>query len=67
MRREVLTEFLLVSLVERDHVKGLPLRWGDNIKMDVKEQGCVPEWCGSRLGQVAGCCENGNEHAYGIQ
>jgi hypothetical protein len=39
MRREMLTEFLLVSLGERDHVQDLPLGWGDNIKMDIKESG----------------------------
>jgi hypothetical protein len=39
MRREMLTEFLLVNLGERDHVEGLPLGWGDNIKMDIKESG----------------------------
>jgi hypothetical protein len=37
MRREMLTEFLLLSLEERDHVEGLPLGWGDNIKVDVRE------------------------------
>ena len=36
----MLTEFLLVTLEERDHVVGLPLGWGDNIKMDIKENGC---------------------------
>jgi hypothetical protein len=40
MRREMLTEFLLVSLEERGHVEGLPLGWSDNIKMDIKENGC---------------------------
>jgi hypothetical protein len=40
-------------------------RWEDSIKMDVVEVG----WeCGvyrsvSRQGQVAGCCECGNEHS----
>jgi len=40
MRREMLTEFLLVSLDERDHVESLPVGWADNIKMDIKENGC---------------------------
>jgi len=35
MGEEMLTEFLLVSLEERDNVEGLPLGWGDNIEMDV--------------------------------
>ena len=32
MRREVLAEFLLGSLDERDHMEGLPLRKGDIIR-----------------------------------
>jgi len=39
-------------------------RWEHNIKMEFQEVGMRRhgmEWCGSGYGQVAGCCECGNE------
>ena len=47
----------------RGRLGRLRCRWDDNIKMDLRELG----WghglnrCGSGLGQMAGCCEYGNE------
>jgi hypothetical protein len=55
----------LVGEPARKRPFGRPrLRWEDNIKIDFKEM-CVGHGLylsDSEYGQLAGCCEHGNEH-----
>jgi hypothetical protein len=61
-KREMHRGFWWGDLREGDHL-GDRRRWEDNIKMDLQEVGWVcmdwKSWLST--GEVAGCCERGNE------
>ena len=61
---------VLVVKTKRKRPLGKPkCRWEDNIKMDLQEMawGHGLVLSGSGQGQVAGCCECGNEPSVSIQ
>jgi hypothetical protein len=54
----------LVGIPEGRRLLGRPRRrWEDNIGMDIQEVG----WEGAGQGQVAGCCEYGDEPSGSIK
>jgi hypothetical protein len=59
MQRKMRNTFKIV--VRKPEWKRLLRIWEDNIRMDLKEGGCVLDSAGSELGPLVGSCEHADE------